>query len=357
MNITYLFGAGASYNSIPIVGEMEKAFKAVLNWNDKIVLLNTNLEKNFDELGVAKKVFESILRTAEYNTSHYGTIDTYAKKLFINGDDGDLENLKAALILFFALWQESKLQGVDLTPVREKEKGEFKDIDGRYLGLLTNYLKRENEGGEIYDNVKFLSWNYDTQLERGLAFIFDKEVTDIISKYKIYPFRDDAEPSIVHLNGVAGLYKSSSTGPWESGSNLVTLFREKNPIGSEDPTVVLRKLLFFINSVINKSVNVGECFTFAWERDKSNKAIEHAKKILNNTDALVIIGYSFPNFNNEIDQELFSALKNNGHDYKIYYQDPNANKTLIAKRFGIEESRIEIDNVNLNQFLLPLERI
>jgi hypothetical protein len=134
------------------------------------------------------------------------------------------------------------------------------------------------------------------------------------------------------------------------------LFKENNPEGGTDLKTILLRNLSHITAAAKKSVTSNNFFNFAWE--KTNVALqarEYAKAILSETDILVIIGYSFPTFNDEIDKELFTALKNSKSSFKIIYQDLNANKNIISQRFDIREDQIEIDNENLRQFILPLD--
>ncbi len=352
--ITYLFGAGASWESIPVVGELERAFQIVKEWNEEIhksIPQKTSYSDGEKKTIRSCKTFDALLQTICFNTPIYKTIDTFAKKLTITDDIHDLHNVKAALSLFFTLWQESSIRDIEFELLKKNGR-KFKEIDTRYFGLLTNYLQRDNGKIILDPNVNFISWNYDTQLERSLAFILDKSVNDIPNLFNIHPFNQQETPQIIHLNGVAGYYKTES--------NNANLFREKNPLGNRPPKEVLKDLVDFIGSVEKMSINVDEYFTFAWESDKINRAVTEAEKILSETDTLVIIGYSFPNFNNEIDKKLlaiFLEQSNRKNNLKVYYQDPRANKTLLSKRFGIDESIIEIDSTNMDQFILPLERI
>jgi hypothetical protein len=343
MNITYLLGAGASYHAIPIVGELEKTLEEVKFWASEAIKNPGHFSINTTHINGQKK-FNSVMETAKFNANLYGTIDTFAKKLTISGSSFDLSMLKAALSIFFTVWQESSIKNLTLTRIREEK---FSDLDSRYLGLLTNCLSYSNGNVKLYDNVKFITWNYDTQLERALATILDKDLNNVLENYNIYPYQTE-KPSIVHLNGIAGLYKKDD--------NPITMFHEKNPLGSENRYKLLNNLFPYMESIERRSIQIDPYFSFAWEENPiSKKAIEHAMAILNSTDILIVVGYSFPTFNNEIDQTLFKSLKNSGKNFKIFYQDKNANKNLISQRFDIPEDRIEADKENLRQFMLPLD--
>jgi len=69
---------------------------------------------------------------------------------------------------------------------------------------------------------------------------------------------------------------------------------------------------------------------------------------------LVIIGYSFPFFNREIDREImgeinFEKLK------KIYFQDPFRDGEFLRGQFNIPDN-VEIKNIKEpDQFHIPFE--
>ncbi len=366
MNITYLFGAGASYNAIPVVGELEKAFEQFHEWAEIQLgpLVDSNSNSSIDR---GYKLFLEQLNQCAYRSRVFGTIDTYAKTLALNENTHDLSMLKSTLSLFFTLWQELQLKNTAIEKVRTKnsknekyllnDKG-FQDIDSRYITLLTNYLQINREKTDkkpviLNTNVKFLTWNYDTQLERALALISGNNLNDVLENYSIHPtnqISSEEIPDIVHLNGIAGYY--------ETENSKVSLFKEANPEGGLNFKNLLKEKLYFIDSTEKRTVNTNNFLHFAWENNNvAKKGRDYAIKILEKTDVLIVVGYSFPDFNLEVDIELFNALKINGReDFKIIYQDLNANQEIITRNFGIDPSKIEIENKNLNKFILPLER-
>ena len=94
---------------------------------------------------------------------------------------------------------------------------------------------------------------------------------------------------------------------------------------------------------------------FAWELNQSSSSvIQYALNVLDTTDILVVIGYSFPSFNDSVDKQLFKQLKESKRFKLVYYQDPNANAELISTRFGIPIEKIRIVK-NVDQFLIPLD--
>jgi hypothetical protein len=130
------------------------------------------------------------------------------------------------------------------------------------------------------------------------------------------------------------------------------------------------------------------CLNFAWENDNNyidkyrghSKNLEEAEHIASETEILVVIGYSFPIFNREIDNILFKKMQKLK---KVYIQDrepekikstmQNAFEILQTKKtinsFGFEANSTTlpvgelklVDNVefrlesNTNQFVIPFE--
>ena len=105
-NITYLIGAGASANALPVVGDMKNRMKAFLNFLEYYEDAN----QIFDGLTTKKdeiiKSFDEILS----ESFKHATPDTYAKKLFLKDSiesNKNLEKLKFFLSLYFLFEQSS----------------------------------------------------------------------------------------------------------------------------------------------------------------------------------------------------------------------------------------------------------
>jgi hypothetical protein len=335
MKTTYLFGAGASYKAIPIVGQLQGAFQYVKTWVDR----NSNI---LDPRGL--KLFDALMSIAEINTNSFGTIDTFAKKLWLTHPT-DLQKLKAALTVFFSIWQEINVGKFDT--IREDT---FKRVDDRYIGLVSNFLNKNAKGEIAFDeDVRFITWNYDTQLERAIGLTVDLKLEEVLQKFGVYPSYPsvnypDPFAGIVHLNGIAGLYR-------DKGESTVV----KSLFGSDakdDLATKLKRLIDFINEAEDSKVDHAEYFSYAWEDDPiSKKAIEYARKTLESTEALIIVGYSFPTFNDKVDKLLFKSAEGVN---RIFYQDPDANVEVLSARFGYPKERISIVK-KTDQFTMPLD--
>lgn len=102
--------------------------------------------------------------------------------------------------------------------------------------------------------------------------------------------------------------------------------------------------------------------SFAWDNekyltDKYNFTLENS---IINAKTLVVIGYTFPFFNRDIDRKIFDFMPNLK---KIYIQDPNADQiiqnlepVLSMKNYNLNELKMNIiPKTNTDQFFLPPE--
>ncbi|CAN5783425.1 hypothetical protein BH11BAC7_BH11BAC7_17550 [soil metagenome] len=78
-----------------------------------------------------------------------------------------------------------------------------------------------------------------------------------------------------------------------------------------------------------------------------------ARKISMGSEFLVVIGYSFPFFNRNIDRQLLENLLLSVR--KIYFQDPYLDGSFLRAQFGVG-GNVAIEHIkDTNQFFLPHE--
>jgi hypothetical protein len=187
--ITYLLGAGSSYQACPIwkeqgekMCELAKYFlpTATFQLSEK-ESYQKDIEKMFWNMGM--------LGT---KANEFGTIDTYAKKYYLNDSLYELEDLKTSVSLFFTIWQsldDKKFkQDINLNPVKTFDR--FRTIDQRYIGLLSTCL--EKKAGQnrpvLNENIHFITWNYDLQLEYAYKLFCDNmEWGDVNKHFSFMP--------------------------------------------------------------------------------------------------------------------------------------------------------------------------
>lgn len=338
--ITYLLGAGASCNALPIAKdyfcENEKKIKvqglstAMRNWasylkEDKNIFRDAG-NSEFPEY-YSSKFAELADRSDEFNT-----VDTYAKFLSINSPH-HLDELKKQLSMFFLIEQYAN-----------------KKFDQRYLVFLTNILQEK----KFPKNIKIITWNYDFQMQMAAGY-FQKEdcsyPVDVTRKneplIRYYPEVGknhkghlDSDYSMVHLNSIAGHYNRNGV----FYNNLIywDLNKDVNTI---------------VDDIFKTNVHADQFMKFAWENGaKESKAVKIATEIIKDTDILIIVGYSFPFFNREIDNELFEVLIRRD-ELKIYYQNPSLDGSFLKNQFRLPKSIADrIDHVkNIDQFYVPFE--
>ena len=333
--ITYLFGAGASRHAVPIVNEIPDRIKKLIEFLESDHLkLDSN--SSFEDLQLpsqkSKRDYQldliSALKWMMNESQNHASIDTFAKKLFIKKNESELKILKIAMSVFFIFEQSFK-------------KPDFR-YDAFYASLLNNLF-------EFPDNVQIISWNYDYQFE--LSFSEYSDELDVSSnqnllnvKTKFSKNTNDAGFGIYKLNGTTGFYYKDSFKEYPYLTNL------KTPIDIDFISQVTRNYTEAKYSRLMKS-----SLSFAWEPERPElNFIEQVKESIKDTTTLVIIGYSFPFFNRNIDRNIIGSME---HLTSVYFQAPDAE--IIKERFrAIKDNIIGIELISkfdVGQFLLPNE--
>lgn len=380
-NVTYLIGAGASANTLPIVSNMVVRLAEVGKFLSSHEKTGMN-SSAWDTLPENVKNFNSHIKDIKHDlfwlseeSSKHQTIDTLAKKYYLTGSHDLLFKLKRALISFFTLEQllfiPSFAKG-EYTFVKKKELR----YDSFFAALLEN---KDNNSLKMPNNIKFLSWNYDQQFELGLKNYVGASLNHLKTFFQVIPNKNTAESisssvydknrfTCVKLNGTASFLNPTII----SENNTASVFDYYDPkLGNSE---LLGHMLKEYDTIrmLNNGKHLEESLlhlNFSWESDKSfsgkypsyyshkSAAIEIAKE----TEYLVIIGYSFPVFNRAADRELIDKMTKLK---KIYIQDPNCEtiQSTITNGFTILQSRVQ-DGVRVtfhlekdtNQFLIPYE--
>lgn len=342
-NITFFTGAGASYNACPILDEL----------GDKMVELARIIFHSEHEFKTlyhpnSRSDFNDILWSIGYfgnKAKEYGTIDTYAKKLsFYSDKQNELEQLKLAISLFFTIWQHISDVEYKSKKINDISKP-YLDIDIRYIKLFSLVLEKIDDYKiSLKSNIKFVTWNYDLQIENAFKTFYEyaKEVDDVSPLLRFKQEQDDLH--ICHLNGYSGYYYLA-----DGDEYPILQSSEKSTLSD-----ILKAIDYVNSSQRHKKITFKSHINYAWEtnNEKSNNVRKQAEKIFENTDILVIIGYSFPNFNKEIDKLLFSKLKNG---ITIYYQDPSANEEYIKLLLNGRISNVKLLKDKKDSFHLPYE--
>jgi len=327
--VTYILGAGASAHALPTVKKSE----ASEGLSDMMRFMAHLLEANMDISAEHGIFIQDIVKDFKWladSSDEYGTVDTFAKSLFLHQKWTELKRLKFLLSFYFTIEQL----------VHEK-------LDKRTLIFLTSVLQYKTI---LPTNIKILNWNYDSQLQiAGNTFqeeAFNKTGTVSQHTPPLFQYYPSVGPDynsnvndfgLVHLNGIASMYNNESDGTFRS-------FHIENHGNNLNDTISLLKGKEGKNLI-----------TFAWESTLIHKRIDIAKTIVKETDYLVIIGYSFPFFNRDIDKEVFESLKESAKLKKIYYQDPFRTGDFLREQFVLPPT-IDIKHISDTQnYFIPNE--
>lgn len=202
------------------------------------------------------------------------TLDTYARKLYIKGNNEELNRLKQALAIFFTLIQS-----------REKR-------DMRYDSFMEAVV---DERGMLNSNISILTWNYDKQCEYAFH---EYELSKTSSSHQYMYSRiackgytsqyiDYSDSNLVKLNGMAAFKPIRDN----------YLFEEDD-----------YSLDTFERMISSRSTNYLNFISYAWEED--NDFINKVLPLTVDTELLVVIGYSMPPVNRSVDKKLLEGMNN-----------------------------------------------
>lgn len=257
-------------------------------------------------------------------SAKHATIDTFSKKLYLKKNYSDFYKVEMLLSIYFIIEQI------------------LNKIDSRYDTFLASVLNQELN---ISDRISILTWNYDSQFE--LAYneynknISHDELINDLGIIDLKEFSNTNRKQIFKLNGTANFLNQIDL-------NKYQIFNDQ---------LVSDLLNVYIKS---KNEDNKSRISFAWDNKKYlSNFFQQLKDAISGAEVLVIIGYTFPFFNREIDKKIFDEMPNLR---KIYIQDPNAGQ-LVYNLDAVLSSKNKIHNVhknintitNTSQFFLPPE--
>lgn len=332
--ISYLFGAGASAQALPTIKKLPERIKYVRDYIDEKCVyeedetFNPSKELVFKKNDAKEYVLSALDNLSKYSSNH-STVDTYAKKLNISGSSREIEELIFSLALYFNI--EQKISG----------------IDPRYDTFLVSILNSNSYS--FPDNVKFLSWNYDLQMEAAHEKIIDRGSHDL----SFYLFNN--ERSELKKDKFNSIKLNGSSNIRDRFRDLFPLVKNvlKDDLQKEDLDFPMQYA--FLHLKTGRRYYEGRVnLNFAWYHDweQLNKVVD----AYNDTEILVVVGYSFPFFNREVDRKIIRAMS---HLKKIYIQDcvpENIKSRFLSILPNWKERNIEIISVNdVSEFFLPPE--
>ena len=288
--------------------EKKYAFTHMFKYNGSVIIhAQMELLRDIDELYNACKM--------------HATIDTYAKKLYLTKQYDELKRLKNILSVFF-VWIQ--IEG---------------NPDRRYDTFLANILQINN----LYfpKEISVISWNYDSQFEIAYRNYNANDSLPIYEK--------NVDSVLPQLNESGKIFKVNGSARINNFDKVADIIKY-NKI---QPIILVIGCYEHLN--VETSGKGCSHLSFAWETsNKQNQLMEAVRKTTADTESIVVIGYSFPFFNREIDRAIFEGMPNLK---TIYIQDPNpeaVEQSLKAVLPDGSKARIEHQK-DCTHFYLPRE--
>jgi hypothetical protein len=211
--------------------------------------------------------------------SHHASIDTFAKKLYFRKQDDALKKLKITLSAYL---------------IAEQQRNH---VDLRYDSFFASICEFDDDNNlvRLPPNLHILTWNYDAQLEKAFYGFCDND--EYVLKNITHNRRQ-----IHRINGCCGHIL-----PYKEDEYLNTVWKVEKNKGWEAAIKLYKTYMD-----VNKSPDI----CFAWEKEQNPNSL--ALDGLDDVSVLVLIGYSFPYFNRQVDEKIFDKFGKNLR--KVYVQ-------------------------------------
>lgn len=304
-NVTYLLGAGASANALPLNKELAPRMSVLAkeitrHLNPFTEVITPGIQPHF----YSRQALGEYLTFFSQEAIRNGTIDTYANHLYKKGQNADMLKLKLSLSIFFAC---------------EQQKNE---IDSRYLPFLAKTLSSQNSPPRLKTNISILNWNYDIQSPLAYSKYYQTSLITAFERLGIYPYTK-LPAAFINLNGIAGFYTTPESAKFEH------MFYENNTKKIAD---FWSTAMLSVESAKDGKISFSDTFSFAWEIDEKHDRLKKALRIAEKTETLVIIGYSFPDYNHALDRLLIETMRKKYLE-EVFIQDNNCDIKKILDRF------------------------
>lgn len=318
--ITYLLGAGASFGQrasngdiiggVPVISEIGLATRQIINKiKDDISVEESSKTPVVEELKWLANICEL-----------YPTIDTYAKMVYITKRINDYIRLKKSLTVFFMLEQHYF----------------YRDL--RYDGFIASLIKEDGK----FPPINILTWNYDIQFEKAYSdyLIGNKYINNAWNALNVMCKKAIEEKSkkgflFAKLNGTALFYDDY---------DIIDISNN----GYKGLNVIQAA------SSIISITNIQNILSYSWE-DKQSLFVSNVIEKIKDTTSLIVIGYSFPYVNRDIDRRIINSMQNLN---RIYIQDPCAEdiKENVQSVLAERVNKIGVfPKTNTRQFFIPNE--
>jgi hypothetical protein len=316
----YFLGAGASCNALPLASQFVDRLASLARDIESSELVNgrgepgTSIE--YPPWSAKRDRFLGALKWLADETSRHYSVDTFAKKLFLRRDRQNLKKLKAVVSAFLIIEQSRKY------------------VDSRYDAFLASILEQdESLKIRLPEKLLILTWNYDTQLEKAFYGFCEDE--------KLVWERITFNPLICRLNGYCGTHP-----PGHITDSFRTIFKTSSTLNE-----VWKRGVELYEKLTEETYGQDPDICFAWE-DVTKTRLKNRPLELSNVSEIIIIGYSFPYFNREIDEYIFKQFGSNLS--RVYLQYPEGIHSSIEDRLPRLPPDVEvIRKVSKDLFHIP----
>ncbi|ULC59598.1 hypothetical protein MBM09_01155 [Flaviramulus sp. BrNp1-15] len=352
-NITYLLGAGASYNALPIVKDIPNALNdfseefnpSILNNshpNSSIIYKDNIINNYLSQHEELKNNSEYILKFhndivwLKKESEKHTSIDTFAKKLHLKEDYENLKRLKIILSCFFLYLQTKK-------------------FDNRYDSFFASILDNLSE---LPGNLKILSWNYDSQLEIAFNRFSNSTIENTRKVLNVFSKGQKTNLNPAKPNEFCVFKVNGTTNATNNKNEIYDILLD---FDSKELSLAEDLLELYSTKANYKLYNPN--MSFAWENfNQELQFYSNLRESIEKTDILIVIGYSLPFFNRKIDRFILDSMDNLK---KIYVQDPKYAEGIIEKiKELIPSHNIKFQNRDkiefkplsfTDQFFIPIE--
>ena len=314
--LTYILGAGASFQSIPIVKTFSSRFNDFLLWIDRDIIKDNGFSADVKQkFGILYELGNDLHKSFESHQS----FDTYFKKLFHTGQKDKISEGKKVLNLYF-IWEHLSLPVVKPEKYDEYAFWKESSIDKRYDALIAGLLRPIPDQKEPYCKVNFITWNYDLNLLMSLKNYFSPNatITDFFNQINKNNGLWQVEEKITVIN-MNGFFYCSYFNDLESlqRRNIHDIIYSKIKNQNYFDSLITNNLHEYTANNVDTDA---ELIKFAWEKSELSHLI--AKDKIDESKNIVIIGYTFPLYNRLVDLSYLeqSVISNRS----IFVQDPKA---------------------------------
>ena len=197
-------------------------------------------------------------------------------------------------------------------------------------------------------DIRVVSWNYDMQFEKSFAeFIPDSDLAERRNSGKMLQVVPTGVESKEHYDGIFSIYKLNGTAGTRDNHEMIIKSYDPVICGQLSADHLLPLTLHFYQNVTRGHDE--PYLQFAWEDDNRRDNVLDLIERFSPVRTVVVIGYSFPLFNRDLDRKVFELL---GPEEVILQvaRDDSVRDRLVG--IGVDSGMIEVV-IDSDQFHIP----